>query len=191
MGEQTKRLRLLIALGHSEKAAEGFSNSRKDVIRKALRYVEASGDPEAYTAELSRVFFLHLHQACEAFMDLFNSPLPAISIPLTSNQPVSKTTATTNRKNATGSTSSAAISKPATASLASSSGTSSKTKSAVPSNPNVSGKTTDNSSQSANSAPVVETSDSVDIESLSYLVEWIQEQMAVFVATLARQVGGP
>jgi hypothetical protein len=43
--EQTKRLKLLISLGHSALAAQGFATGRKDVIRKALRYVEASGDP--------------------------------------------------------------------------------------------------------------------------------------------------
>ena len=44
--EQTKRLKLLITLGHSALAAQGFASGRKDVIRKALRFVEASGDAE-------------------------------------------------------------------------------------------------------------------------------------------------
>jgi hypothetical protein len=59
--EQTKRLKLLITLGHSALAAQGFATGRKDVIRKALRYVEASGDPAVSTVPLCWAI---KHQVC-------------------------------------------------------------------------------------------------------------------------------
>lgn len=73
MSEQTKRLQLLVKLGHKDIAAQGFSTGQKDMIRKAMRYVEASGDVEKFTSELSRVFFSHLREACTSFMDLFST----------------------------------------------------------------------------------------------------------------------
>eukprot|EP00603_Paraphysomonas_imperforata_P004474 CAMPEP_0114420236 /NCGR_PEP_ID=MMETSP0103-20121206/4451_1 /TAXON_ID=37642 ORGANISM="Paraphysomonas imperforata, Strain PA2" /NCGR_SAMPLE_ID=MMETSP0103 /ASSEMBLY_ACC=CAM_ASM_000201 /LENGTH=763 /DNA_ID=CAMNT_0001588705 /DNA_START=97 /DNA_END=2388 /DNA_ORIENTATION=+ len=85
--EQTKRLKLLISLGHSALAAQGFATGRKDVIRKALRYVEASGDPAAFTAELSRVFFVNLRDACQSFLDLFSKP-PSLQLASSSSPAV-------------------------------------------------------------------------------------------------------
>lgn len=73
MSEQTKRLQLLVKLGHKDIAAQGFSTCQKDMIRKAMRYVEASGDVEKFTSELSRVFFSRLREACKSFMDLFST----------------------------------------------------------------------------------------------------------------------
>jgi hypothetical protein len=120
VAEQTKRLKMLVSLGHSDIAAQGFSTGRKDVIRKALRYVEASGDAEAYTEELSRVFFMHLKDACRSFMDLFSH----------------------------------------------------KAKASV-------------GSAAASGAGGDEEG---DMASLSYLIGWIQEQMAAFVTAVSRQV---
>lgn len=104
-------------LGHKDIAAQGFSTGQKDIIRKALRYVEASGDVEKFTSELSRVFFTHLREACTNFMELFSTSGSAM--------------------------------------------------------------------KSDSSAGEEEEG---DMASLSYLVGWIQEQMSVFVAALARQV---
>lgn len=135
IAEQTKRLQLLVKLGHKDIAAQGFSTGRKDMIRKAMRYVEASGDVEKFTAELSRVFFTHLKDACKSFMELFSNSASSTSTtttPLNNNNSNSLKNASENRSDI-------------------------------------------NSQES-------------DIGSLSYLVGWIQDQMSVFVAALARQV---
>jgi hypothetical protein len=50
------------------------------MIRKAMRSVEASGDVEKFTAELSRVFFTHLREACTSFMELFSTS-PSATLP--------------------------------------------------------------------------------------------------------------
>ena len=135
-----------MSLGHSDIAAQGFSTGRKDVIRKALRYVEASGDAEGYTAELSRVFFAHLRDACHSFMDLFSHKVS--TGPTTSVTTIPK------------------LRLP-------SSGTDCKTQ-GTPEEAGPYG---------------VEHSAAEDenMVSLSYLIGWIQEQMAVFVAALSRQ----
>lgn len=111
------------------------------MIRKAMRYVEASGDVEKFTAELSRVFFTHLKDACKSFMELFSQNI----------------TTTTNSTSATP-TASTTLSTTST-----------------PKNLNQNNSTDINSQES-------------DMASLSYLVGWIQDQMSVFVAALARQV---
>jgi hypothetical protein len=38
-----------------------------------MRCVEASGDVQKFTSELSRVFFTHLREACVSFMELFST----------------------------------------------------------------------------------------------------------------------
>lgn len=122
MAEQRKRLRLLISLGYSDMAAEGFAASQVDVIRRALRYVEAAGDTEIYTSELAKVFFYHLDDACRHFLALFSSgtenPLP--------------------------------------------------------------------NSASISNFPSVPSGG--DVSTLAFLVSWIQSQLSVFVAALARQI---
>jgi hypothetical protein len=45
-----------------------------------MRSVEASGDVEKFTAELSRVFFTHLREACTSFMELFSTS-PSATLP--------------------------------------------------------------------------------------------------------------
>jgi hypothetical protein len=168
-------------------AAEGFSNSRKDVIKRALRYVEATGDPEAYTSELSRVFFLHLHQACDAFMDLFTLN--------TSKQQVgTKNAASTSSTTSVGAKGTSITTKSSTT-LAPSSQKSvfgkaaEKLKTIKPSVETVTPSSSDK--LSPDSSDIVDNSSSSaagDLESLSYLVEWIQDQMSLFVLTLSRQV---
>lgn len=116
---------MLVSLGHSDIAAQGFSTGRKDVIRKALRYVEASGDAEAYTEELSRVFFAHLKDACRSFMDLFSRKTSLAAMPATTG---------------------------------------------------------------VGSGDRSQNEEEGDMASLSYLIGWIQEQMAVFVTAVSRQV---
>jgi hypothetical protein len=121
-----------VKLGHKDIAAQGFSTGQKDIIRKALRYVEASGDVEKFTSELSRVFFSHLREACTNFMELFSTSGSTKSV-------------------GTGGGTGAAGEK---------------------------------------ISPSVGEEEDSDMASLSYLVGWIQEQMSVFVAALARQVNG-
>ncbi len=123
------------------------------MIRKAMRYVEASGDVEKFTAELSRVFFSHLCDACKSFMELFSQPTPSnITSPSKSKQ---KGGANPPNKETLKSESVTTTTQPFGP-------------------PGTIGELIDE--------------DESDMGSLSYLVGWIQEQMSVFVAALARQV---
>ena len=71
--ELYRQLRLLIQLGYRKAAADGFVKTQVELIRKALRSVDVSGDPGLYTTELSRVFFLCLERACKGFVELFSN----------------------------------------------------------------------------------------------------------------------
>eukprot|EP01038_Epipyxis_sp_PR26KG_P012943 gene12943-17352_t len=69
--EQLRRLKLLIALGEFNLAAEGFSSSQVNGIKKVLRDVEVSGDTLTFTTELSHSFFLAISDASTSFLHLF------------------------------------------------------------------------------------------------------------------------
>ena len=66
--EQKTRLRLLISLGQHALAAQGFSSSQVDIVRRVMRDVEASGDPRSYTTAISKLFFSSLGKACSTFL---------------------------------------------------------------------------------------------------------------------------
>mmetsp|Transcript_165 Transcript_165/g.289 ORF Transcript_165/g.289 Transcript_165/m.289 type:complete len:830 (+) Transcript_165:163-2652(+) len=187
VAEQTKRLQLLVTLGHSDIAAQGFSTSRKDVIRKTLRYVEASGDAEAFTAELSRVFFMHLREACKSFIDLFAQNVTTPSQPV---RPAGKysNSAKHGAFFATEDFEAVAAESKLTTSAPGVDGEYSP-------RPQAQFDDEDDDGWGEISPAALETSrvgsmnaNEKDMASLSYLIGWIQEQMAVFVTALARQI---
>ena len=55
--EQRKRLKMLISLGHYSLAADSFSKSSMDVVKRVSRDVEDSGDPVAFVSDLSEAFY--------------------------------------------------------------------------------------------------------------------------------------
>lgn len=65
------RLKLLIVLGKYKLAAEGFSKSQFDVIKKVLNKVETSGDSVIYTTDLTQSFFNTMTNAGSSFLNLF------------------------------------------------------------------------------------------------------------------------
>jgi len=66
-----RRLKLLVDLGYKKDAAELFSLTQVDVIRRELRLVKASGDAVSYTSELSKGFFRALNKAVAKYIALF------------------------------------------------------------------------------------------------------------------------
>jgi len=70
--EIRNKLKLLIGLGRHGMAAEAFALAQKDIIRRVLRNVEASGDPFTYTSDLTKSFFSTLIETSESFFQLFS-----------------------------------------------------------------------------------------------------------------------
>ena len=48
---------MLISLGHYSLAADSFSKSSMDVVKRVSRDVEDSGDPVAFVSDLSEAFY--------------------------------------------------------------------------------------------------------------------------------------
>lgn len=73
LSEHHRRLKLLVALGRSDYAAEAFSENQGFLMRRALRSVETSGDAYLYSSSISRTFFTALTESCGVYRKLFVS----------------------------------------------------------------------------------------------------------------------
>ena len=69
--EQKKRIRWLIQLGHPALAADGFSKSQADLLKRCVRTVEATGDPKRYSSDISHAFYSLLLRSSLEFTSLF------------------------------------------------------------------------------------------------------------------------
>lgn len=72
------RLKLLVDLGYKADAAELFSLTQVDVIRRELRRVKASGDAVSYASDLSKGFFRALNRAIVKYIALFTEAPVAV-----------------------------------------------------------------------------------------------------------------
>jgi hypothetical protein len=69
--EHNRRLKMLITLGCENLAADAFCSGQVDLIRRAVRAVESTGDPLNAADVISTSFFNLLSTVSLSFLDLF------------------------------------------------------------------------------------------------------------------------
>jgi hypothetical protein len=80
MTEQTKRLKLLIALEEYEIAGEGFSLIKQQHIQRAFHSVEFSSNIVVYARDLGKSFLTELLSSVKTFFELFEDQIDDVDI---------------------------------------------------------------------------------------------------------------